>query len=535
MKRQDYDVVVIGAGPNGLICTAYLARAGLKVALLERRHETGGGLETLELAGFKYNTHAIYHMMAEVMPPYRDFDLGSRGVKFVFPEVQCAYVGKGEKPIVFYLDRRRTVEALSTRFSSKDGERYERMHAEFEEFFNEILLPLTYVPPSPPIDQIQALEQAKGDVGKRFNRLSEMTPLEILEDYGFSDPLKGALYNLFSMWGLSNYDGVGFLFPLYVYRMTHAALCSGGSHRLSSALHKLILEAGGEICDLAEVARVELTNGRASGVLLKDGSTIRAKVVASTVDPKQSFIDFFDAGQIPADLVRNAELWEWEKTSLFGVHLGLKTAPQYVGSESAPDANRAMITFLGIHSTDEILDLFETVERGEVPELPHGHTTVASLFDPIQGWQDWHTGRWECLAPFGQDWDEMKTRYASRCLDLWQEHAPNLEFVDRRSMLVYPPSHIERKLKNMVRGSIKHGAYKSLQMGYNRPNDLCSRGSTPIEGYYVCGASTYPGGMIIGGPGYLGANLIAEELGATKTWEEIDAVKRARKAGIIPT
>ena len=100
MKSKEYDVTIIGAGPNGLICGAYLARAGLKVALMERRHETGGGLDTLELAGFKYNPHAIYHMMGEYMPPYRDFNLGERGVKYIYPDVQAAYIGKNHKPVV---------------------------------------------------------------------------------------------------------------------------------------------------------------------------------------------------------------------------------------------------------------------------------------------------------------------------------------------------------------------------------------------------------------------------------------------------
>ncbi|MFH2098925.1 MAG: hypothetical protein ABIJ95_05380, partial [Pseudomonadota bacterium] len=98
---------------------------------------------------------------------------------------------------------------------------------------------------------------------------------------------------------------------------------------------------------------------------------------------------------------------------------------------------------------------------------------------------------------------------------------------------VYPPSYIEKKMKNMVRGSIKQGAYIPLQMGYFRPNESCSQAWTPIEGYFVCGASAYPGGMIIGGPGYIGANIVAEELGAEKNWEEPEIVRQARKAGII--
>ena len=100
MKNRECDVVIIGAGPNGLICAAYLAKAGLDVVLLEARHECGGGLDTLEFGGFRHNTHAIYHMMAEIMPAFHDLDLKNRSVKFIFPEVQAAYVNKDSNPLI---------------------------------------------------------------------------------------------------------------------------------------------------------------------------------------------------------------------------------------------------------------------------------------------------------------------------------------------------------------------------------------------------------------------------------------------------
>ena len=210
MKNKEYDVIIIGAGPNGLICGAYLAQAGLKVALMEKRHETGGGLDTLELAGFKYNPHAIYHMMGEYMPPYRDFDLGKKGVKYICPEVQAAYIGKGQKPIVFYLDPKKTAQYISAQFGKEDGERYTRMYSEFKELSEEIVMPLTYMPAMPAMEQVPSFVIEYGELGERFNEISEMTPLEILtERYGFSDPIKAAMYNLFAMWGHSNYDGLG--------------------------------------------------------------------------------------------------------------------------------------------------------------------------------------------------------------------------------------------------------------------------------------------------------------------------------------
>lgn len=531
MKNKEYDVAIIGAGPNGLICGAYLAKAGLKVILLEARHETGGGLDTLEFAGFKYNPHAIYHMMGEVMPVYKDFDLKARGVKYIYPEVQAAYISKKNKPLVFYKDPQKTVDYIASEFSTKDGEEYARMYTDFAEYAEKILIPLTYLPPLPPIEQVQILDNAKDDVGRRFNEIAEMPPINILEMYQFSEPVKAGILNLFSMWGLSPYEALGYIFPLYVYRMTNAALCSGGSHRLSSAIHKAIIEHGGAISDESTVEKVIIKNGIVEGVLLDDGNEIKAKAVASTVDPKQNFLKFFEEDEIPSDLRQSSERWEWEKMSFFGTHLALRSAPKYIGTESCDDANRAMLTFLGIDDTDSLLSHHESLERGETPSKNlFGHTTCASLFDPIQAPDGLHTGRWECLVPYDNDWEKNKWEYANRCIEEWKEYAPNLDPIN---VLVYPPTYIEKKIINMVRGSFKHGAYVPLQMGYLRPNESCSQGFTPIDGFYVCGASVYPGGMIIGGPGYIGANLIADDFGINKPWTEPESVKRARKNGII--
>lgn len=531
MKTDAYDVAIIGGGHNGLICAAYLAKAGLKVAVLERRHETGGGLDTLEFAGFKFNMHAIYHLMADIMPCFKDFALSEKGVRYIFPDVQAAFIFDGGPPVIFYYDPEKTASYLSSNFSPRAGAAYRKMQSDFKEFSEKLLIPLTYVPAVPAIDMVMQLERASDDVGRRFNAIAEQTPLDILDAYGFEEPVRAAVLNLFTMWGLSPFEAIGYLFPLYVYRMTRAALCAGGSHRLSSALHKTLVASGGAILDGSDVVKVKMNDSRVSGVLLADGTEIKASAVVSTVDPKQSFLEFFDADEIPADLVETARRWEWEKITFYGVHPALREAPRYKHADPAGDANRAMITFLGVSDTDQLLDHLELLSLGQLPETPMGHVTCPSLFDPIQAFKGFHTGRFECLAPFEMDWDSIKESYANTCMNAWKSHAPNLDPIFR---LIYPPSYIEKKMKNMVRGSFKHGDYIPLQMGYFRPNDQCSRGYTPIEGFYVCGASTYPGGMILGGGGYIGANLIAQDFGIEKSWPELEMIRRAREAGFIP-
>lgn len=532
MKDKMYDVAVIGGGPNGLICAAYLSRAGLNVAVLEARHETGGGLATEEFAGFRFNLHAAYQLMAEIMPPYNDFNLSQYGVKFIHPDVQSAYISKGRKPLIFYRDYEKTSQYIST-FSEKDGKNYNKMYKDFKDMSEKVLIPLTYVTAMPPVDQVQALQNARDDAGKRVAEISEMTPLEILDTYGFKDPVKAGLLNLITMWGISPFEPLGYLFPLYVYRMTNAALCVGGSHRLSSALHKVIIESGGDIYDRAEVVKIILSNGRVQGVVLENGKEVRAKVVASTVDPQQTFLRYFNEHEISDDLRENARNWEWEKQTFFGMHLGLKEAPHYITDASqdiAADVDHALICFPGIYDTDELIEHIKEIQQGKVPQTPYGHATCPSLFDPIQAPKGFYTGRWESPVPYNGDWDKTKDDYARKCLSIWKEYAPNIQPVHTH---VYPPTYIEKTLKDMVEGSFKQGAYVALQMGYFRPGDLCSQIRTPVEGLYVCGASVYPGGMIIAGPGYVGANVIAEDLKIKKNWEEPEFIRTARKTGII--
>jgi len=533
---SEYDAIVIGGGPNGLTCTAYLAKAGLKVLLLEKKHELGGGLYTEDHGTpFRFNVHATYMLLGELMPPYRDLQLEEKGVVFIRPEAQVGFLHRDGKALVFSTDPSKSAESVR-QFSSEDATAFERMYGEFKEMCDECLIPATYVPPLPVAEQMELLDRTP--LGKRIAQLSKMTPREIIDSYGFKDPrVQGALLHLATMWGIHpDAGGVGNMVPLYVYRMMNAALVRGGSHSLSSALYGTIIANGGHIVEWADVQSIAVENGAATGVATSDGDEFRGKAIISTLNPNQTFLKLVGKDHLPANLAATMDEWEWEEWSLFTSHLGIKgDPPHYTAAAFNPDVDATLINVIGTESPDDVMRHVKEMEAGQLPE-PGGGVTCTSFHDPLQAskgpYGPLHTLRWESSSPFalaGQEWDDVKQEYADRCFEQWREYAPNLKEAKVLFSFVYSPLDVQRRLETMQRGSIKHGAYTSGQMGNLRPSEDCSSYRTPIDRLYVAGASTYPGGMVMLAPGYNAAKVVIEDLGAKVWWSPPDYVDSARK------
>lgn len=511
-STDSYDAVVLGGGPNGLICGAYLARAGARVLLVERRHETGGGLNTDEYYGFRLNLHAIYHMMSDVMPAYHDLALADYGLRYVYPHVACAFPFDDGKALCFTKDPEETIASIAT-VSEHDAEVFRRMWAEFQPMLEQYIIPLTYRLPMPVVDQV--VEIGETEIGTRLNEISDLSPVEILDDYGFTDPrVRMALLSFPAMWGFHLDDPLGYLYPVYLCRMIAAGLVKGGSHRLSSALYRVFVSHGGEILDGSEVTNIELDgDGAAVAVEVADGHRFEARAVASTLNPEQTFMQLVGADNLPSDLRHAVEPWEWEERTLFGLHLGVEGGATYRHPEAR--VGEAMIAFLGLETEDDLHEHLERVDSGEAGGGEWVHVTIPSHHDRTMAPEGHEIVRAEQVVLYDDDWSpEGRSRFGDECLELVERHLDLGRIVLRRE---YPPTHIESKLRTMKRGSIKHGSYTNLQMGFNRPNDQCSRVETPIPGLFTCGASNYAGGMIIGGPGYLGAKVVGEALGLDVT------------------
>jgi len=291
--------------------------------------------------------------------------------------------------------------------------------------------------------------------------------------------------------------------------MLSAGLVKGGSHRLSSAIYRSFVGNGGTVLDTCEVQRIVVEQGSAVAVQTKSGRRFDARAVVSTLNPEQTFLQLVEPAALPESVRLAVEPWEWEERSMFGLHLGLQGGVTWKADD--PRVGEAMIVFCGLETDEALLDHLEGIDAGEMDRCEWLHVSNLSRFDATMAPPGHQLLRAESVVRYDPAWATEGKTFADGCIGLIQEYADLDDVVFRRHVT---PLDIEAKLTTMKRGSIKHGAYSALQMGYLRPNDLCSRSETPIPGLFVGGASMYPGGMILGGPGYLAANVVGEFLAA---------------------
>jgi len=531
----EYDVIIIGAGPNGETTAAYLQKAGAKCLLIERRDEMGGGLATQDFGGFRFNLHATYMMMGELMPPYHDLFLPQYGVNFTTPPVQASFFYEKNKSLVLYLDPKKSADSVA-KIAPEDKEKFLRFYTDMKEVGDKCLLPATYGSPMAPAEYAAMLSQS--EIGQKVLEWSEMSPLEMLERYEIKDErVRGALLYLGCKWGIEpDLIGIGYMFAIYSYRMQNASLVGGGTHRLNSGLMRSGYESGLEVMENTEVQRIVIEDGEAKGVIVDDGKEIRARAVVSSLNPKMTFLEMVGQSNLQSDFVETIEQWQWDEWSLFCMHLGLRKFPRYKAEDNEPHCGEAFMQILGYESVDNVAKHWKDCMDGKLPGAA-GTFSPISLFDPTQAPEGFNVMRVESEVPYeivGKRWEEVSPLFAVELLKKWQEHLSDPSSLRLVKKFLYPPTWIEMKLPNMVRGSIKQGAYTPTQMGYFRPNTECSNYNTPIKGLYLSSAAVYPGGMITLGPGYNAAKKIAADLNLKIWWKDLEYVAEARRNNLIP-
>ena len=546
-EDKHYDVIVIGAGHNGLTAAAYLARAGANVLVVERRHETGGALVTEEFSGFRFNLHANYMMMLDVAPPYKDLGLEEDGCVYIRPRAAATLLMKDGRALTLYGDVEKSVESIR-RFSEKDANRFREIYSEYAQMSKEYLIPATYGRPVPGADIAAAYMTS--EIGRKLLEVSDLTPQEICASWGFETPaLSALLLYLICMWGIDPAESnSSYLVPLYFERMLNATLVRGGSHRLSSTLQKAGILAGMDVLENHEVIRIVTVDGSVTGVEAVPTGTkgpikfVGAKAIVTSTDPTVTFGKLLEPREVEARsklCANTARNWEWEHSSLFLCHLGLRRRPVFRAETYDQMVNGALIKVFGVETPEDVVrHIKEVMEEGILHDI--GHITLTTEVDPNQApiavEPDGTVARIEACVPYAPgagSWSTLGTVYADRLINKLSEYLVDFDPATVIRRYEYSPEYIEMKIPQMKRGSFKHGAYIMTQMGYSRPNIQCSSNRTPIGNLYVCGASTFPGGMITFGPGYNAAKVVAEDLRLNIWWREPDAVREARERGFL--
>jgi phytoene dehydrogenase-like protein len=536
MNNPRFDGIVIGAGHNGLITAAYLARAGLKVAVFERRPDVGGAFATEELtvSGFKHNIHALYVKIHD-SPVHSDLDLGRYGVSYVFPPVKQAFV-RHNSYFVYREDVEANYQSLK-RISNKDAETYRKVVTQWRKWYLDFIQPDMYSAPKPP-DQWEAETRKKPGGNEYADVVLNYSPLEYARELYETDY---AQYMVIRGAQSAEYEVTAKGMPTLVLATIvnwfagRTALVRGGTRQISVALARVIEEHGGKIFTGEPAEQIIVEGGAAKGIVLKDGRQVYAdRFVASSIDPIHTFLFMVGEDKLPEEIKVRLGTYRFSESSLFRVHLALRERPIFEISKQDPAINDAFIYSIGYEKPDNYARYLEQSRGGQVPDIVGLSSSTPSVHDPSQAPAGMHAAYIGINAPFnlagggGARWVEAAQEVGERMLEMFKEYAPNMTKDNILGKFSYTPKDIEEYLPDLVSGDICQGKICPEQLGYNRPWPGMSQYRTFIENLYLCGAASHPGGHATGGPGYNAANAIAENLGIAKWWPPYDPRKIVR-------
>ncbi len=519
MYDGEFDGVIVGSGYNALTLAGYMTKQGLSILVLERRMGYGGATITEEVTrpGFYHNLHANF--IWSYGPPRQDFELHRYGFKQVYGEVERCYLfDDGETLTTYTDDPLRTYQQFRQHLPRADLDTledvYHRYLTKVEEEF--------YAPPKPNSERGEGLPDADR---AEYQRLCGMTGREVIEELYGSDRLKTFISMNACVRGMPDFaPGTGDFFLRYA-ASPKLGIIRGGTRQLAHALAAFFHAHGGLILNDADVARIQVENGRAVGVELHDGRSFRARTfVASGIDPPGTFLKLVGEDNLDEVIAKRCREWEIEEhAALFGLHAATDVAPDYT-PKYPEDANRALAIFMGVNSLADLDEHWRQIEHGELPDRSGGDACCHTVIDPSYAPPGKHTLLFWQFVPAsdklkdGRTYDDVRDGYLEHMADRWRQYAPNLTPDVYLGKYAYTPSDIEQRIVNMVGGGCRQGAYTGGQWGWNRPFPEANNYRTPIENLYLCGSACHPGGSIHFGPGYNCANAIAEDLGVEKWW-----------------
>ncbi|MBZ5490162.1 MAG: NAD(P)/FAD-dependent oxidoreductase [Acidobacteriia bacterium] len=520
------DVIIIGGGHNGLVTAFYLAKAGFKPLMLERRAQTGGAAITEEFSpGFRCATlaHSAGPLLPEIVS---DMQLARHGLKLITPEVAVTALTPDARALVLYNDAARAAQEIA-KFSAKDAEHYPVFQQSLEKIGRVISDALKLAPPNiddPSRGDLWAMLQtgrALRKLGKkdmyRLLRWGPMAVADLVAEFFETELLRatiaarGIFGTAMGPWSA----GSSLVLLIRAAGDSHPAGSSffavGGIGAITQAMTAAAKEAGAEIRTSAEVKEVRVKDGIATGVVLAAGEEVSAKIVISNADPRRTMLTLVDPTHLTPDFVMKLQNIRMPGT-VAKVNLALSALPRFM----ALDGNDASLRGR-IHIGSEIDYLeraFDESKYGNFSPHPYLEVTIPSLTDPTLAPSGKHVmSVYMQYAPFKlktTDWDSQRSALGETVVKTLAEYAPNLPSLVEDGQII-TPKDLETTY-GLTGGHIFHGELALDQFFTMRPLLDWARYNTPIRNLYLCGSGTHPGAGLTGGSGANAAREILKQL-----------------------
>ncbi len=537
---ETYDAIVIGGGHNGLTAAYYLANAGVRTLVLERREIVGGACVTEEIApGCRASTTSY---IASMLRPevIRDLRLQRHGLRMIpcEPGLQAAFEDGTVVP--WWSDHDRAVKEFASSISEKDAISFDRVHRRLHGLARYLQPFFLEEPPN-----LYARGWAKVREGsrawRRFRKISgdELADLvrfttgslgEFVERHFETDRMRRMYLanNVYGMHAPPYMPGtaIGLLFHLLSGGAEGAqgfyGHVLGGMGSVTQAMAAAVTEAGGAIRVSSPVASVQVRAGRVTGVVLESGDEVEAKVVLSNADPKRTFLGMIEPGALPDDFRDDVAAIKMAGPCA-KVNFVLSAEPSWTGMPVDADANRRSLATL-VPTLEDAQRIYDRHREGEIPDRLWVDCVTASNVDDTLAPPGVHV-----MTAFVQyvpyelrrgTWDERRDELLRKVVARIEEHAPDFSGTIEAAQ-VLTPLDLERTY-GLTEGNIFHGDLNIGQLFSMRPLPAWSRYRTPVEGLYLCGAGAHPGGGVTGAPGYGASHAALRDLrgrrGRRRSW-----------------
>ncbi|UCF79926.1 MAG: NAD(P)/FAD-dependent oxidoreductase [Acidobacteriota bacterium] len=515
---KTYDTVVIGGGHNGLIAAAYLAKAGKSVLVLERRHILGGATVTEEVyPGFKYTTlsYVVSMLRPEII---RDLELAKYGLQII--PLASTFTPLPDGNYFCIWDEEEKTLAEVRRFSGNDADafaEFDRLMTQLARFVKNFL---NMVPPDPrsfrPRELRKFLDlgkrfQALGDNSFTFAKLMTMSAMEFLDMFFETDVIKAQMATAGIIGTCLGIRSPGTAYVLLHHYMgqvdgatTAWGIPRGGTGAVPESIAASARNLGAEIRVEAPVAKILVKGGKAAGVVLESGEEIRAKTVATSVDPHVTFIKLLDSKHVPDDFLEYIRRYKYRGSS-GKVNMALDGFPTFTG---LPKDMHLRAADISISPSSEFLErAYDDAKYGEFSKEPFCEVCIPTTVDPTMAPPGKHVmSVFVQYAPYelkkGLKWDEKyREAFGDAVVNAIAKYSPDLKNLILHRQTV-SPYDMEQEY-GLTGGNIFQGELTLEQLFMMRPAPGYAQYRMPLKNLYMCGSGAHPGGGIMGAPARL--------------------------------